>query len=63
MDAVTGIIRRYDDFTAYTDDEAIGRALQEAGDDRIELWLDGRKVVAISGREGPPELTITPPPE
>ena len=63
MDAVTGTIRRYEDFTAYTDDEAIGRALQEAGDDRIELWLDGRKVVAISGRAGPPELTITPPPE
>jgi hypothetical protein len=61
MNALTGDIRSFEDFDAFTDDEAIGRAIDEAGDYRIELWRDDRKVVAISGRNGPGELTFAPP--
>ncbi|HEY0315981.1 MAG TPA: hypothetical protein VGC28_06920 [Sphingomonas sp.] len=63
MNALTGDIRGFEDITAYNDDEAIGRALEEAGDYRIELWHEGRKVMAVSGRNGPGELTIAPPAE
>jgi hypothetical protein len=61
MNALTGAIRDFEDFSAYTDDEAIGRAIDEAGDYRIELWHGDRKVAAISGKNGPSELTIAPP--
>lgn len=58
MNALTGDIKSLEDFTAWNDDQAIARALEEAGDYRIELWRDGRKLAAISGRNGPGELTI-----
>lgn len=61
MNALTGAIQSFENITAYSDDEAIARALDEAGDYRIELWHDRRKVAAISGRNGPGELTIAPP--
>lgn len=58
MNALTGAVLCFEDFAAFHDDEAIARALDAAGDQRIELWESGRKLVAISGRNGPPELTI-----
>jgi hypothetical protein len=58
MNALTGAVRSVEDFSAYHDDEAIARALDAAGDQRIELWQDGRKLAAISGRNGPAELHI-----
>jgi hypothetical protein len=60
MNALTGDIIRIDELSAWSDDDAIGKALEEAGDHRIELWRDGRKLAAISGRNGPAELTIAP---
>jgi hypothetical protein len=61
MNALTGDIRSVENIEAFSDDEAIGRALDEAGDYRIELWDGERKLVAISGRNGPGELTISAP--
>jgi hypothetical protein len=60
MNALTGDIKSLEDFTAWTDDEAIARALEEVGDYRVELWRGNRKLAAISGRNGPGELTIAP---
>lgn len=60
MNALTGDIIRIDDLSAWSDDDAIAKALEAAGDQRIELWRDGRKLVAISGRNGPAELMIAP---
>lgn len=60
MNALTGDIRSSEQFEAWSDNEAIGRALDEAGPYRIELWRDGRKLAAISGTGGPAELTIAP---
>jgi hypothetical protein len=59
MNALTGAPRHVEEFTAWSDDEAIGRALEAAGEDRIELWRDGAKLAAISGRNGPVELRIS----
>jgi len=59
MNALTGAVLSFEDFSAFHDDEAVARALDAAGDQRIELWQDGRKLVAISGRNGPAELTIS----
>lgn len=59
MNALTGAVLSFEDFSAFHDDEAIARALDAAGDQRIEVWQDGRKLVAISGRNGPAELTIS----
>jgi hypothetical protein len=61
MNALTGAILDHDEFTAFSDDRAIERALAEAGERRIELWCSGRKILAVSGRGGPGELTIAPP--
>jgi hypothetical protein len=58
MNTLTGDIRSHEEFPAWSDDEAIGRALDAAGDHRVELWRAGRKLVAISGSGGPSELTI-----
>jgi hypothetical protein len=58
MNALTGDIRNHEEFAAWSDDEAIGRALDAAGDYRVELWREGRKLVAISGDGVPSELTI-----
>jgi len=58
MNALTGAVRSIEDFSAYHDDEAIARALDAVGDQRIELWHDGRKLAALSGRNGPTELYI-----
>lgn len=58
MNALTGAVATFEDITAFHDDEAIARALDAAGDQRIELWQGGRKLVAISGRNGPAELTF-----
>ena len=63
MDGPTGKIQSLEDFEADNDDEAIGRALGEAGEQRIELWRGRRKIVAISGNHEPAELTIAPPAE
>jgi len=60
MNALTGDIRSHEDFEAWSDDQAIGRALEAAGPYRIELWREGRKLAAISGTGGPGELTIAP---
>ncbi|WP_454883439.1 hypothetical protein [Sphingomonas oryzagri] len=60
MNALTGDIIRIDEVSAWSDDDAIAKALEAAGDQRIELWRDGRKLAAISGRFGPPELHIAP---
>jgi len=60
MNPLTGDIIRIDDVSAWSDDDAIAKALDAAGDQRIELWRDGRKLAAISGRFGPPELHIAP---
>lgn len=58
MNALTGAVRSVEDFSAYHDDEAIARALDAVGEQRIELWHGGRKVAALSGRNGPTELYI-----
>jgi hypothetical protein len=63
MNALTGAILGHEGFEAFSDDQAIERALLETGDRRIELWCGDRKVLAVSGRNGPGELTIAPPPE
>lgn len=60
MNALTGAIVRIEDLPAWSDDDAIGKALEAAGDYRIELWRDGRKLLAVSGRGGPAELMIAP---
>lgn len=60
MNALTGAIRSLEEFTAWSDDEAIGRALDAAGDHRVELWHGNRKLAAISGRNGPAELSFAP---
>ena len=61
MNPLTGDIIRIDNLSAWSDDDAIAKALDAAGDQRIELWRDGRKLAAISGRVGPAELSIAPP--
>ena len=61
MNALTGAILEREEFEAFSDDQAIERALAEAGERRIELWCGNRKVLAVSGRGGPGELTIAPP--
>jgi hypothetical protein len=58
MNALSGAIDSFEDFSAWSDDEAIGRALDAAGDHRVELWHDGRKLAAISGGDGPTEFRI-----
>jgi hypothetical protein len=58
MNALTGAVLAVEDFFAFHDDEAIARALDAAGDRRIELWQGGRKLAAISGRNGASELMI-----
>jgi hypothetical protein len=63
MNALTGAILGFEDFEGYSDDQAIERVLGEAGERRIELWCGQRKVLAVSGRGGPGELTIGSPPE
>ena len=63
MDAPTGEIRSHADFEADNDDEAITRALRDAGEQRIELWHNGRNIAAISGKDEPAELMIAPPAE
>lgn len=60
MNPLTGDIIRIDDLSAWSDDDAIAKALDAAGEQRIELWRDGRKLVAISGRNGVPEFRIAP---
>ena len=60
MNALTDDIRDIEDFAAWSDDAAIERALVAAGEYRIELWHEGRKLVAISGRHGPVEFRIAP---
>ena len=59
MNALTGAPRDVEEFSAWSDDEAIGRALNAAGEHRIELWRDGCKLAAISGRNGPVEFRIS----
>ncbi|MDH7638234.1 hypothetical protein [Sphingomonas oryzagri] len=61
MNALTEDNRSVENIEAFSDDEAIGRALDQAGDYRIELWDGERKLVAISGRNGLGELTICAP--
>ena len=61
LDPLSGEIRSVEDVTAFSDDEAIGHALEQAHAGRIELWHEGRKLAAISGGDGPTELTIAPP--
>ncbi len=63
MNALTGAILGFEDFEGYSDDQAIERVLGEAGERRIELWCGRRKVLAVSGRGGPGELTIGSPPD
>ncbi len=63
MNALTGAILGFEDFEGYSDDQAIERALEEAGERRIELWCGQRKVLAVSGSGGPGELTIGSPPD
>ena len=63
MNALTGAILGFEDFEGYSDDQAIERVLGEAGERRIELWCGQRKVLAVSGRGGPGELTIGSPPD
>ncbi|WBO22923.1 hypothetical protein [Sphingomonas abietis] len=63
MNALTGAILDVEDFQSFSDDQAIERALADAGERRIELWCGSRKLLAISGRGGPSELTIARPPE
>lgn len=63
MNALTGAILEFEDFEGYSDDQAIERVLGEAGERRIELWCGQRKVLAVSGRGGPGELTIGSPPD
>ena len=58
MNALTGAVLAVEDFSAFHDDEAIARALDAAGDRRIELWQGRRKLAAISGRNGASELMI-----
>jgi hypothetical protein len=58
MNALTGAVSSFEDFEAFHDDDAIERALDAAGHDRIELWQAGRKLAAISGRYGPAELSF-----
>jgi hypothetical protein len=59
MHDLTGAIRNLEEFTAWSDDEAIGRALDAAGELRVELWRDGNKLVSISGANGPTEFRIS----
>jgi hypothetical protein len=63
MNALTGAILSFEDYEAFSDDQAIERALAEAGERRIELWSGSRKLLAVSGSGGPGELTIARPPE
>ena len=60
MNALTGAIVDFEDFAAWSDDEAIAAALPQAGSRRIELWCGRRKVLAVSGRGGPGELSFGP---
>ena len=61
MNALTGAILDYDEFEAFSDDQAIDAALPQAGSRRIELWCGSRKVLAVSGRGGPGELSFGVP--
>ena len=61
LNAFSGEIQSVEELDAYFDDQAIGRALEEAGDDRTELCRGDRKLVAVSGGNGPSELRIAPP--
>jgi len=61
MNSLTGAILGYDEFEAFSDDQAIDTALPQAGSRRIELWCGSRKVLAVSGRGGPGELSFGPP--
>jgi len=61
MNALTGAILDYDEFEAFSDDQAIGTALPQAGGRRIELWCGNRKILAVSGRGGPGELSFGSP--
>jgi hypothetical protein len=58
MNALTGAILSYEEFEAFSDDQAIERALAEAGERRIELWCNQRKILAVSGRGAPAELSF-----
>jgi hypothetical protein len=58
MNALTGSIIDYDEFQAFSDDQAIEAALPQSGARRIELWCGSRKVLAVSGRGGPGELSF-----
>ena len=60
MNALSGQIQSVEKMAAFSDDEAIGRALEQAGDERIELWRGNRRLAAISGGDGAGELTIGP---
>jgi hypothetical protein len=60
MNALTGAIVDFEDFAAWSDDEAIATALPQAGSRRIELWCGPRKILAVSGRGGPGELSFGP---
>jgi hypothetical protein len=60
MNALTGAIVDFEDFVAWSDDEAIATALPQAGSRRIELWCGQRKILAVSGRGGPGELSFGP---
>lgn len=60
LNALSGEIREVEEFAAWSDDAAIERALAAAGEHRIELWHDGHKLVALSGRNGPVEFRIAP---
>ncbi len=61
MNAMTGSIIDYDEFEAFSDDQAIETALPHAGGRRIELWCGRRKVLAVSGNGAPGELSFGPP--
>jgi len=61
MNALTGSIIDYEDFEAFSDDQAIETALPQAGGRRIELWCGSRKVLAISGSGAPGELSFGAP--
>jgi microsomal dipeptidase-like Zn-dependent dipeptidase len=58
MNALTGAILSFEEFEAFSEDHAIERALAEAGERRIELWHNQRKIFAVSGVGAPAELSF-----
>ena len=55
-----GALLRHQALKFADDDYAIAHAIALGGDNRIELWKDGQKLLAISGDHEPAQISVAP---